>query len=94
MSLPSRDLDQFYRFFRIAGMDHCSGGLGAWQIGQNGESVLGVQQDAQHNILLRMVDWVEKGDAYAPETVTGTKFINDTVSLGVDFKPEAWKCVL
>lgn len=28
-----------------------------------------------------MVDWVEKGDAYAPETVTGTKFINVSITL-------------
>lgn len=30
-----------------------------------------------------MVDWVENGAA--PETITGTKFVNDTPALGVDF---------
>lgn len=74
MGAPSQVLDEFYRFFRIAGMDHCSGGTGAWQIGQNSESTEGVEKDPQHNVLLRMVDWVEKGKA--PETVTGTKFVN------------------
>ena len=77
MALPSRDLDDFYRFFRISGMGHCSGGVGAWQIGQNGQSVAGVTQDPQHNVLLRMVDWVENGNA--PDTVTGTKFVNVSI---------------
>ncbi|KAK0935347.1 Feruloyl esterase [Friedmanniomyces endolithicus] len=83
MGLPPRDLDEFYRFFRIGGMDHCAGGVGAWQIGQTLASTAGGTLDAQHNVLLRMVEWVEQGQA--PETVTGVKFVNDTASLGVDF---------
>ncbi|KAL1586083.1 hypothetical protein WHR41_04881 [Cladosporium halotolerans] len=84
MALPSSDLDEFYRFFRISGMDHCSGGVGAWGIGQNAQVLKGTEQTAQNNVLLRIVDWVENGNA--PETVTGYKYINDTVSLGVDFE--------
>ncbi|KAK5136184.1 hypothetical protein LTR08_004021 [Meristemomyces frigidus] len=83
MGLPSSELDAFYRFFRISGMGHCSGGVGAWQIGQNGASAVNATLDAQHNVLLRMIDWVENGEA--PETLTGVKFVNDTASLGVDF---------
>ncbi|KAK3674330.1 Feruloyl esterase [Recurvomyces mirabilis] len=83
MGLPTKDLDAFYRFFRIGGMDHCAGGVGAWEIGQTSAGAAGVEAVPQNNVLLRMVDWVEKGNA--PETVTGTKFVNDTVSLGVDF---------
>ncbi len=30
--------------------------------------------DPQHNVLLRMVDWVENGNA--PETLTGIKYVN------------------
>lgn len=73
MGLSPSELDDFYRFFRISGMDHCSGGVGAWQIGQ---TTLGATSmlDPQHNILLRMVDWVENGAA--PETVTGVKYVN------------------
>ncbi|KAK3067695.1 tannase [Teratosphaeriaceae sp. CCFEE 6253] len=74
MGLPPKDLDAFYRFFRIGGMDHCAGGVGAWQIGQSGASTAGAELDAQHNVLLRMVEWVEQGQA--PETVTGVKFVN------------------
>ncbi|EMC97790.1 hypothetical protein BAUCODRAFT_137637 [Baudoinia panamericana UAMH 10762] len=83
MSLPPASLDSFYRFFRISGMDHCAGGVGAWQIGQTTAGSANTTLDPQHNILLRMVDWVENGNA--PDTVTGTKFVNDTASLGVSF---------
>ena len=30
MQLRSSELDEFYRFFRVSGMNHCSGGVGAW----------------------------------------------------------------
>ena len=72
MGLAPQDLDEFYRFFRIGGMDHCAGGDGAWQIGQTSLGAAGTKLVPQHNILLRMVDWVENGNA--PETVTGVKF--------------------
>lgn len=85
MSLPSKDLDAFYRFFRIPGMDHCTGGVGAWGIGQNSLVLNGTAQTPQNNVLLRMVAWVEGGEA--PETVTGYKYINvsqrDDVGTGI-----------
>ena len=74
MGLPPSELDEFYRFFRIGGMDHCSGGDGAWQIGQTSEGAAGTKMDAQSNVLLRMVDWVENGQA--PETVGGVRFVD------------------
>lgn len=82
MGLPSSSLDDFYRFFRISGMGHCYGGDGAWDIGQATPGVAGTPHDTQKNVLLRLVDWVEN-DA-APESLTGTKYINDTASLGVE----------
>lgn len=74
MGLPPSELDAFYRFFRISGMDHCSGGVGAWQIGQTTLGAADVKLDPQNNVLLRMVAWVEQGEA--PVTVRGTKFVN------------------
>lgn len=74
MQLRSSELDEFYRFFRVSGMDHCSGGVGAWGIGQNAAVVKGAEQTPQNNVLLRIVDWVENGNA--PETVTGYKYVN------------------
>ncbi|OBT98043.2 Tannase and feruloyl esterase [Pseudogymnoascus verrucosus] len=109
MGLPSSDLDEFYRFFRISGMGHCGGGVGAHAIGQTEAEVSTL--DPQNNVLLRMVDWVENGNA--PVTVTGTKYINDDPSQGVSFvrnhckyplrnfctdganykSPESWTCI-
>ena len=74
MGLPPADLDEFYRFFRISGMDHCETGDGAWQIGQTALGAANTTLDPQHNILLRMIDWVENGQA--PDTFTGVKFVD------------------
>lgn len=41
-------------------------------IGQTGAETTTL--DPQNNVLVRMVDWVENGNA--PETVTGTKYVN------------------
>ena len=79
MGIPSSSLDDFYRFFRISGMGHCSGGAGAWMIGQTGAGNATLEPDA--NVLMAMVQWVEKG--IAPEYVQGTKYVNDTASAGV-----------
>lgn len=82
MELPATDLDDFYRFFRISGMGHCEGGPGAWNIGQSATGV--VELDPDKNVLLAMVRWVE--DGVAPETITGTKFVNDIPTEGVAFE--------
>ncbi|KAF2758841.1 tannase and feruloyl esterase [Pseudovirgaria hyperparasitica] len=82
MSLPSSALDHFYRYFRISGMAHCSGGPGAWQIGN--QAVGNATLEAEGNVLMAMVRWVEEG--VGPETVTGTKFVNDSKVLGVEFR--------
>ncbi|KAG9234077.1 tannase and feruloyl esterase-domain-containing protein [Amylocarpus encephaloides] len=109
MNLTSSELDDFYRLFRVSGMGHCNGGLGAHNMGQQGSETS--VMDPQNNVLLRMVDWVENGGA--PVTITGTKYVNDDKTQGVSFvrnhcryplrntcidpenytKSEAWKCV-
>jgi feruloyl esterase len=74
------ELDQYIRYFRISGMFHCSGGPGAWMIGQGSTSV---PFERSHNVLAAIVDWVEQG--IAPETIEGTKYTNDATVLGVSF---------
>ncbi|OBT77018.1 hypothetical protein VF21_02884 [Pseudogymnoascus sp. 05NY08] len=86
MDLDSSSLDEFFRYFRIGGMSHCSGGPGAWHIGQTALGALGGKGGARSNVLMALVEWVEKG--VAPETVRGVRFVNDTVALGVDFVRE------
>ncbi|KAI9735738.1 MAG: hypothetical protein M1818_006346 [Claussenomyces sp. TS43310] len=79
------ELHNWYRFFRISGMFHCNSGPGAWVVGQGGgASGAGVPFEPRQNVLAAMVAWVEKGEA--PDSLTGTKFVNDTVSLGIDFQ--------
>jgi feruloyl esterase len=83
--LAYTDMDAFFRFFRMSGMNHCSGGPGAWVLGQGGNAAAaGVPFDPQHNVLAAIVEWVERGNA--PETITGTKFADDNVSHGVAFE--------
>ncbi|TID06564.1 putative feruloyl esterase B-2 [Colletotrichum higginsianum] len=90
MGLGTAEMDQFARFFRISGLAHCTTGPGAWLIGQGGAGgnaaaiADSLPFHGTHNVLAAIVDWVEGG--VAPDTITGTKFVNDTVALGVDFQ--------
>ena len=61
------NLDPFYRFFQVPGMNHCATGVGAVNFGQIGSTF--VSDDPQSNVLLALVDWVEKDRA--PDTLTG-----------------------
>ncbi|KAF5373512.1 hypothetical protein D9757_010498 [Collybiopsis confluens] len=89
MGLPPSEIDKFMRFFRISGMSHCSlaNGPGAWEIGQTlagvGNNVTSETLDPERNVLTAIVRWVEEG--VAPETILGTKLVNDTPQLGVEF---------
>lgn len=84
MGMHPNQLDEFFRFFRISGMSHCHTGPGAWMFGQDGLSSDGVPFTRQNNALAAMVDWVEQ--EIAPETMEGTKFVNDTAGAGVSFR--------
>lgn len=81
----STELDGFLRFFRISGMFHCNSGPGGWVIGQGGgASAKGIPFERANNVLAAMVAWAENGTAV--EDIVGTKFVNDSVELGVDFQ--------
>jgi feruloyl esterase len=82
------DIDEFFRFFLVPGMDHCSGTpsaanapwyfAGANQAPALGQTAYGVPgfRDKEHDILLAMMAWVERG--VAPADITATKYVNDT----------------
>lgn len=74
MSLPSAEIDHFYRFFRISGMQHCGGGPGATFIGN--VAAQNASNAPDQNVLMAMVRWVEEG--VAPDTILGTAFVNGT----------------
>lgn len=83
MNYSTGQMDDFLRFFRISGMFHCVSGPGAWVVGQMGGSAAQGPFDREHNVLAAVVDWFEQG--FAPETITGTKYVNDIASSGVEF---------
>ena len=67
-------------------MDHCSGSTGGsdapWNIGQFFAPVVGLKNDSDHNILWALVEWVEGGHK-GPESIVGTKFVEDNAEKGV-----------
>ncbi|RDW63653.1 hypothetical protein BP6252_11198 [Coleophoma cylindrospora] len=74
-------LDDWYRFFLIPGMQHCQNSVGdaPWYLGgaQTLANVTGVPgfEDKEHDALLALMDWVEKGNA--PDYIITTKWQND-----------------
>ncbi|OLN91627.1 putative feruloyl esterase B-2-like protein 3 [Colletotrichum chlorophyti] len=108
MGLTSSQLDEFYRYFRISGMNHCSGGPGATFIGNKPTAVAGYEPEG--NVLSAIVRWVEEG--VAPDSILGTAYVNGTKANGVAFQrrhckyptrnvykggdpnsPDSWNCV-
>jgi feruloyl esterase len=70
-ALSTPNLDDFYRLFAIPGMGHCTGGQGAYQLGQSNLAIPPTDKnDTAHNMLLAMVDWVE--GSQAPDSFVGT----------------------
>lgn len=85
MAEADPNLHDWYRYFPISGMFHCSTGPGAWVLGQGGNAAAtGIPFDPEQNVLAAAVEWVEKGKA--PEALTGTKFVDDDVEQGIDFQ--------
>ncbi|PYH97861.1 tannase and feruloyl esterase [Aspergillus ellipticus CBS 707.79] len=87
------DIDDFYRFFLIPGMEHCgstpsnmnaswyiAGPTQASSLSSSLYSVPGYH-DAKHDVLLALVDWVENG--VAPQYIIGSNF-NSTVDFTVN----------
>lgn len=83
MNKGSASLNEFYRMFLIPGMGHCrNSDVAPWFISGGGQSIANNSHsvpgfsDAQHDIVLAMMDWVEKG--VAPNSVIATKFEGDS----------------
>ena len=79
MGLDNTQLDEFFRFFRVSGAGHCQSGVGAWMFGQSA-----MTRNAPDSVIQSIVDWVE--GAKAPETLTGTKFVENDSNQGVEFQ--------
>jgi hypothetical protein len=61
---------EFYRLFLAPGMGHCGGGPGPNQFGQAGGA-----GDADHDLVVALEQWVEKGTP--PTQLIATKFSSD-----------------
>ncbi|OJJ48681.1 hypothetical protein ASPZODRAFT_24287 [Penicilliopsis zonata CBS 506.65] len=85
MQTGAEQMEAFFRFFRISGMFHCNTGPGAWVVGQGGgASAAGIPFARENNVLAALVAWVE--DEIAPDTILGTKFVNDEVGRGIQMQ--------
>ncbi|KAH7038404.1 Tannase/feruloyl esterase [Microdochium trichocladiopsis] len=74
--LDATAMADFYRLFFVPGMGHCSGGIGATDIGQK-YPLDPTRVDADNNVLLALVDWVEKGKA--PDMIFGARYASGNV---------------
>ncbi|PVH95039.1 tannase and feruloyl esterase [Periconia macrospinosa] len=83
MNASPSQLDEFYRYFRISGLQHCTGGPGASALGQ-GNGSPPPSDKPEDNVLLRIVEWVEGSDG--PDSLRGTRFVNDDKAQGVDYR--------
>ncbi|KAI5781230.1 tannase and feruloyl esterase [Geopyxis carbonaria] len=104
-SVGAGTMAQFYRFFRVPGMDHCYGGTGTGAFGQLYPTTLAPgAQTAANNVVQALVAWVESGRK--PETLvagnseTGVQRTlcawpkKSVLKKGGDkSKAEGWKCV-
>ncbi|KAM0123375.1 hypothetical protein ACHAP3_011178 [Botrytis cinerea] len=83
----SIEVDDFYRFFLVPGLEHCTGTPSTmnapWYFaGANQAATLSTSthstpgySDARHDILLAVMAWVENGTA--PDSIIGTMFNDD-----------------
>lgn len=63
----------FYRLYMIPGMMHCGAGPGANRFGNFLDPL--PANDPEHNIVLSLQEWVEKG--VSPDTLIATRNVND-----------------
>jgi tannase/feruloyl esterase len=74
-----RHTQEFFRLFMAPGTYHCGSGPGPNVFG--GAFNQGGPDDADHNALSALVEWVEHG--IAPERIIATKFVNDVPAQGI-----------
>jgi hypothetical protein len=72
---------RFARLFLAPGVTHCAGGPGADGFGAARDAAAA---DAEHDMLLSVVRWVEQG--VAPSRIVASKFEGDDPSNGVVFQ--------
>ena len=71
----------FYRLFMVPSMSHCAGGPGATIFGNAG-GMEPPEEDADHDVVMALDRWVEKG--VAPDRIIATGFVGNSPAKGVD----------
>jgi feruloyl esterase len=66
--------DEFFRLFMAPGMYHCAGGPGPNNFGNVGDPPV---LDAQHDVLMALENWVERG--IAPDRLIASRVTNERV---------------
>ncbi|KIV76890.1 hypothetical protein PV11_08739 [Exophiala sideris] len=69
LNMTVQELQSFYRLIYVNGMYHCTGGPGAWNIGQVGPLPSNLNS-TNNSVLLSLVAWVETGQA--PNSIVGS----------------------
>jgi feruloyl esterase len=69
----------FYRLFMVPTMSHCAGGPGATVFGNAGGAER--PEDADHDVVLALERWVEKG--VAPDRIIASGFVDGNPAKGV-----------
>jgi feruloyl esterase len=77
----STDFSDYYRLFMIPGMGHCAQGPGPWIFNTD---PAGAAADTTADLVNQLLAWVELG--VAPDTLLGTKYVNDTGTQGIAFQ--------
>ncbi|KAM0750501.1 tannase and feruloyl esterase [Meredithblackwellia eburnea MCA 4105] len=84
-STSKLDIESFYRLFPVPGMSHCRYGAGANGFGAASQTASGQPpldpKSPKHNMLLALVQWVEKGKA--PDEIVATKWKDDNAAKGL-----------
>jgi Tannase and feruloyl esterase len=90
--MGSADSDSFTRLYMVPGMQHCGGGPGP---GSFGAFIGSLPEDPQHNALVALQNWVEKGAApsaiIASKTEEGNSQSNATMTRPLCPYPQAAK---
>jgi feruloyl esterase len=71
--LGTQATDDFYRLYMVPGMNHCAGGVGADSFGQTFLGGLPEPATPQNDILLALMEWVEKD--IAPGALKASKVV-------------------
>ena len=78
-STGAASIESFYRLFMVPEMQHCGGGQGATNFG-NGDISEGIPDDAGHDVILALDQWVTQG--VAPERIIANGTIGADAKAG------------